>query len=129
MGIYAQLQLEHVATHGVGRRQGNHASLVKQVIVAARLGFCATAQVLALDVEGGSSQLGKVIGAAQVEDAPVVVHTMIVEVAEGLVVSRMAILQADVVVQRIVEQHELAGPTGIEIEVGERLFLLVPVIG
>ena len=54
---------------------------------------------------------------------------MLVQVVERLVVAGVAILQAHVVVHGIVAQHEAALPAGIQVEIGERLLLGVPVEG
>ena len=129
VAVQAQLQLVHVATDGVGGRQGNHADLVEQVIVAAGFGLGAAAQVFALDAESGRREFVDVIAACQVQDAPVVVGAMLVQVVERLVVAGVAILQAHVVVHGVVAQHEAALPTGIQVEIGERLLLGVPVEG
>ena len=54
-------------------------------------------------------------------------HTMVEQAAERLVVSRMAVLQTNVILHGIVAQHELALPTRIKIDVVEGLFLGVPI--
>ena len=54
---------------------------------------------------------------------------MLIELVERLVIGCVAILQAHIVEQRLIQEIEAALPARIDIEVNKGLFLLVPIIG